>query len=127
MINKTKITIIEGSLESMVMEIVWDKGVCSPKDVLNNLKGEYALTTISTVLERLYEKGFLEKSKASGKVTYNPKITEKIYSETIVKQFMNKIVTSFGDLAISSFAKGIEQLSDEKRKELIELLKKYEK
>jgi len=118
---------VEGKLESLVMGIVWKKQNCSPKEVLCELGNQYALTTISTVLERLFEKGLLIKNKAKGKVTYKPKMSQEMYSETLVKQFMKKIVNSFGDIAISSFAKGVEQLPNEKRKELIELIKKYEK
>jgi predicted transcriptional regulator len=122
-----KIQIVEGKLESIVMGIVWQKKKCSPKEVLFELNGKYALTTISTILERLLEKGLLDKSKNAGKVTFTPKISEQLYSESMVSQFMNKVVTSFGDLAMSSFAKGVEQLPSEKRLELVELLKKNEK
>ncbi len=122
-----KIQIIEGKLETIVMAIVWEKKTCSPKEVLSELKGEYALTTISTILERLYEKDLLIKTKVAGKVTFAPKISEQLYSESMVSQFMNKVVTSFGDLAVSSFAKGVEQLPTEKRLELVELLKQNER
>jgi len=120
-------TLIQGKLETEVMKIVWEKKDCSPKEVLFELENRYALTTISTVLERLFEKGLLTKNKTKGKVTYNPKVSQEIYSEALVNQFMKKIVNSFGDVAINSFAKGVDQLPDGKRKELIELLKKYEK
>jgi predicted transcriptional regulator len=119
--------IVEGKLESLIMEIVWGKQKCSPKEVLIELKSKYALQTISTVLERLSEKGLLQKTKTNGKVTFTPAVSQKVYSDSIVKQFMNKIVSSFGDVAVSSFAKGVEQLPDKKRKELVDLLKKHEK
>lgn len=119
--------VVDGKLETSVMEIVWNKKRCSPREVLVELKNMYALTTISTVLERLYLKKILVKNKTDGKVTFSPKITQEAYSDSVVKQFMNKAMTSFGDIAVSSFAKGVEQLPDKKRKELVELLKKYEK
>lgn len=118
---------VEGKLESLVMDIIWKKQTCSPKEVLYELDNQYALTTISTVLERLYEKGLLIKNKTKGKVTFNPKVSQEFYSETLVNQFMKKIVNSFGDVAMNSFAKGVDQLPAEKRKKLIDLLKKYEK
>lgn len=119
--------IVEGKLESQVMEIVWEKKHCSPKVVAAELGNKQALTTISTVLERLHLKGLLIKTKSEGKVSYGPKISQEAYSDSVVKQFINKTVASFGDLAVNSFAKGVEQLPGEKRKELVELLKKYEK
>jgi predicted transcriptional regulator len=119
--------IVEGKLESQVMSIVWEKKHCSPKEVATELGNKQALTTISTVLERLSEKGLLQKTKVGGKVTFTPAVSQKAYSDSIVKQFMNKIVNSFGDVAVSSFAKGVDQLPVNKRKELVELLNKYEK
>ncbi len=119
--------VVDGKLETLVMEIVWGKKKCSPREVLVELKNKYALTTISTVLERLYLKKMLVKNKTDGKVTFSPKVSQEAYSDSVVKKFINKTVASFGDLAVSSFAKGVEQLPDKKRKELVELLKKHEK
>lgn len=118
---------IQGKLETAVMNVLWDKKDCSPREVLTALKGEFALTTISTILERLYEKGLLKKDKTGGRVRFSPKVSQKKYSETVVNQFMGKVFDSFGNFAVSSFAKGIENLPDDKKKELIELLKEYEK
>lgn len=122
-----KIQIVDGKLESLVMEMVWKKKICSPKEILVELENQYALTTVSTVLERLHLKGLLNKNKNGGKVVFSPKISQEVYSDSIVKQFMDKAMNSFGDLAVSSFAKGVDQLPDKRRKELVELLKKYEK
>lgn len=123
----SKVQIVDGKLESLVMEMVWKKKICSPKEILVELENQYALTTVSTVLERLHLKGLLNKNKNGGKVVFSPKISQEVYSDSIVKQFMDKAMNSFGDLAVSSFAKGVDQLPDKRRKELVELLKKYEK
>lgn len=123
----TNTQVVDGKLETSVMEIVWNKKRCSPREVLVELNNKYALTTISTVLERLSLKKILVKNKTDGKVTFSPKISQEAYSDSVVKQFINKTVDSFGDLAVSSFARGVEQLPNKKRKELVKLLKKYEK
>lgn len=123
----SKVQIVDGKLESLVIEMVWKKKICSPKEILVELENQYALTTVSTVLERLHLKGLLNKNKNGGKVVFSPKISQEVYSDSIVKQFMDKAMNSFGDLAVSSFAKGVDQLPDKRRKELVELLKKYEK
>ena len=120
-------SIIQGKLEIAVMNVIWDKKDCSPREVLNALKGEFALTTISTILERLHEKGLLKKDKTGGRVRFSTKVSQKKYSETVVNQFMGKVFDSFGNLAASSFAKGIDNLPDDKKQELINLLKDYEK
>ncbi len=120
-------TLVQGKLETEVMKIVWGKKDCSPKEVLVLLNHQFALTTVSTILERLYKKDLLKKVKVGGRVRYVPKITQELYSEKLVKQFMGKMVGSFGDLAMTFFARGVDHLPKEKRKELTNLLTKYEK
>ena len=120
-------TLVQGKLETEVMKIVWNKKDCSPKEVLLLLNSQFALTTVSTILERLYQKDLLKKNKVRGRVRYAPKITQELYSEKLVKQFMGKMIGSFGDLAITFFARGVDRLPKEKREELTNLLTKYEK
>jgi predicted transcriptional regulator len=120
-------TLVQGKLETEVMKIVWENKNCSPKEVLLLLNNQFALTTISTILERLYQKDLLKKSKVRGKVRYAPKITQELYSEKLVKQFIGKMTGSFGDHAITFFARGVDHLPKQKKEELINLLTKYEK
>jgi len=122
-------SIAHGELETQILKQIWIQQECSAREVLNEIskEREIALTTVSTILERLFEKGVIIRKKVGGRVKYLPKISEKIYTTKIVKQFMNKLINSFGEVAITSFASGIEELPVEKRKELIQLLNKYEK
>lgn len=121
--------IAHGELEAQILKQIWIKKECSAREVLNEINKErdMALTTVSTILERLFEKGVVTRKKIGGRVKYSPKISEKNYTTKIVKQFMDKLINSFGEVAITSFASGIEELPIEKRKELIKLLNKYKK
>lgn len=119
-------TLIQGRLETEVMKIIWEKKDCSPKDVLIALNNKLALTTVSTILERLYIKGLLNKNKIGSRVRYSPKVTQEVYSQKLVRQFMGSMVNSFGDLAVAFFAKGVDHLPKDKKNELTKLLKEYE-
>lgn len=119
--------IVQGKLETAVMDVLWSNGNSSPREVLVALKNKFALTTVSTILERLCNKGLLNKNKTGGRVRFNPRMSKKAYSEKIVGQFINKVFDSFGNVAVSSFAKGIENLPDDKKQELINFLKNHEK
>ncbi|MCL4353949.1 BlaI/MecI/CopY family transcriptional regulator [Patescibacteria group bacterium] len=119
-------TIVQGKLETEVMKILWERKECSPKEVLEVLDNRLALTTVSTILERLYTKGLLKKNKVGGRVRYVSRISQEAYSQKLVKQFMGKMVNSFGDLAVTFFAKGVDRLPKEKKEELTKLLKEYE-
>ena len=119
-------TLVQGKLETEVMKILWEKRDCSPKDVLVALNSKLALTTVSTILERLYVKGLLNKNKVRSRVRYIPKVSQEAYSQKLVKQFMGSMISSFGDLAVTYFAKGVDHLPKEKKEELTKLLKEYE-
>lgn len=92
-----------------MLRIVWEKNNCSPKEVLDELRKDrdIALTTVSTVLERLFEKGVLARIKIKGRVRYLPKLSKEAYSYNTVKEFVSKLVDSFGNTAITSFAEGV--------------------
>ena len=119
-------SLVQGKLETEVMKIIWERKDCSPKEVLDELDNKFALTTVSTILERLFTKGLLKKSKVDGRVRYTSKISQELYSQKLVKQFMGKMVSSFGDLAVTYFAKGVDHLPKEKKEEITKLLKEYE-
>ncbi len=119
-------SIAHGELETQILKQIWVKKECSAREITDeiNKKRGIALTTVSTILERLFEKGLVDRKKIGGRVKYLPKVSEEIYTTKIVKQFMNKIVNSFGEVAITSFVKGIKDLPVDKRKEVIRLLDK---
>ena len=119
-------SLVQGKLEIEVMKILWEKKDCSPKEVLEMLDSQLALTTVSTILERLYRKGLLKKNKIGGRVRYISNISQDVYSQKLVKQFMGRMVSSFGDLAITFFARGVDRLPKNKKEELAKLLKEYE-
>jgi BlaI family penicillinase repressor len=116
-------------LEQVVMDIVWARGNCSARDILEEIsvKRTIAYTTITTILQRLVVKGMVTR-KASGIIyLYKPSLTKESYSKKIAQSFINKFFTSFGDVALSSFAESIEELPKDKQAYFLTLLKKYEK
>ncbi len=57
-------------LERMVMDVLWEQGEGSVRDVLERLDRSYAYTTILTVLDRLHEKGAVRREKLDGAWRY---------------------------------------------------------
>jgi BlaI family transcriptional regulator, penicillinase repressor len=115
-----------GELEKQVMEIVWEYKKCSVKDILERLtsKKKLAYTTVATVLDRLYIKGLLILKSDGSKRIYTPALSKTEYSNKIVRAFLKGVTASFGEIAITSFADGIEHLPKKKRDKLLELLNK---
>lgn len=64
-----------GPLELRVMEILWARGACSVRDVVENLGSELAYTTVMTTLDRLFKKGLLERQKSGRAFLYAPRLS----------------------------------------------------
>ena len=112
-------------LEQKVMNLVWAGKVCTVWDVHLRLKrSNLAYTTVATILQRLYIKGLVERNAQSRAYVYSPKLTKESYSKRLAKNFLSRFFSSFGDVAIVSFAESVDQLSKEKRDHLLKLLKK---
>jgi predicted transcriptional regulator len=115
--------------EQEVMTILWGKKTASVKDVQLALpKGKsLAYNTVGTILERLYEKEFINKKNRSGVNMFSPRVSKKSYSENIMKTFLKKFMTTFGDVGFASFVKSVDTLPKEKREYFLTLLKRYDK
>lgn len=114
-------------LEQEVMEVVWRIKTCSAREVQEHLATrELAYTTVATVLQRLLEKGLVQRTKNSGMLVYRPVITKENYLGKTVGGFFHKILATYGESAIASFAESIESLPKAKRSHLLQLLKNYD-
>lgn len=87
-----------GPLESEVMEIIWKKEKVSVRDTVNLLrqKRPLAYTTVMTVMDNLYKKGFIKREKV--KKSYHYFFVEK--RDLIVKQSLSgvfrKLISDYG-------------------------------
>ncbi len=121
-------TISHGELELQVMDILWQSEKSSISDVYKHINKErnIAYTTVATILQRLYDKGLVDRNAESNHYIYVPKLSKKDYSAKLVKTFINKLVNNFGDIAITSFAESIDDLPKEKKEYLLQQLQEYE-
>ncbi len=116
-------------LELEVMEIIWELGECTIRDVVNRVSKEKSLayTTVATIITRLSEKGAIRKQGEKFAATYVPTLSKETMSKTVAQSFLTKFIRSFGDAAIASFAQSVDQLPKKKRDYFIQQLEQYEK
>lgn len=114
-------------IEWQIMEVLWEKGVLSVKEVLQAIypNGEKAYTTIQTYMDRMVEKQLLKKQKI-GLVNFYHSIVDK---HKLLKQATENLVTkafkgSFGSLA--AFLVDSYELSNEDLDKIKQLIKKRE-
>ena len=113
-------------LEQEVMNVVWELKECSIRDVVEKFSQEkkLAYTTVATLLQRLFEKGLVNRMSQGTVLSYTPKVSKERYGKKIAKSFIQTFMSSFGEAAIVSFAESIDKLPKDKKDYLLQLLEK---
>ena len=93
-----------GSLEQQIIDVLWraDKPL-KPVEVLKQLKGDYAYTTVMTVLKRMSDKKVLSRKLVGVAYIYSPVCNKENYIKKSLNSLYGNLVGTYGDLAISQF------------------------
>jgi predicted transcriptional regulator len=86
-----------GSLESELMERVWDRGAFSVRELHLEFADRLAYTTVMTTLDRLYKKGLLTRRKVGKAFHYAAALTEKEYQERVTQHLFGMVLTDGAD------------------------------
>ena len=115
------------------MEILWNHGECSVRDVIQRLDSPLAYTTVMTTLDRLFKKDLLNRCTTDRAFLYSPRISREEWehkrASDLVAGFLAGPRPPRSDLLISCLVEAVgqqdEALLDElerkiktKRKEL---------
>lgn len=78
---------IHGELQTQLMGVLWRLGEATVEQVRTNLPARYrsAYTTIQTVLNRLADRGLLERQRRGNAIVYSPRLTEAEYVQRSVE------------------------------------------
>jgi predicted transcriptional regulator len=82
-----------GSLESELMEKVWNRGEFSVRDLHLEFATRLAYTTVMTTLDRLYKKGLLTRRKVGKAFHYAAAFTEKEYQDRLTQHLFGMVLT----------------------------------
>jgi predicted transcriptional regulator len=115
-----------GELEREVMEVVWDGGEATVRDImlaLNAASGrQRAYTTILTVAGNLRRKGLLTGRRRGRSDLYASTLSRQDYLEARAQSEVSAVVDRYGDVALAHFAREVAGLDDERRRRLRALL-----
>jgi len=78
-----------GSLETLLMELVWRLAECSVRQLHERSVPQLAYTTIMTTVDRLYKKGLLTRSRVGKAYVYVPRMTERAYREQVAEHLIS--------------------------------------
>ena len=112
-----------GELQASILGAIQKLGKASAREILEEIGSErkIAYTTISTVLDRLYRKGLVKRSK-----TISRGGTKYVYSyaappdmrTSLVQRALNQLVSAFGPSIVPTIYDSLEQISKEEAEEL---------
>jgi len=114
-----------GELEARVMEIIWDLGDATVKDVhgIINKEKKLAYTTILTIMSRLTEKGLLIKKSLGLAHVYTPSVSREEFYDKVAQTVVEGLMEDFAEPAFTHFVKTVEN-NPEKLAELEKMLQK---
>ena len=113
--RKHSLSDVLGPLETEIMEVVWELGEVTVRDVHQRLqsKREIAYTTVMTTLGRLADKGLLRREDGQPAHHYIPLVTRDQYASSTVKSVVDWLIGHFPDPAVAYFLDRVEE-EDEK-------------
>lgn len=122
--NKKGLRKILGDLETDIMEIIWEKGEITVRQVYEKLKEkrEIAYTTVMTVMSRLADKGLLVKIKVGAAFVYRATSSRQEFTQSTVKKVVNELLKDFTAPVISQFVESLGDEQPEKMEELARLI-----
>jgi predicted transcriptional regulator len=107
---------IQGELQAQVMAALWRVGQGTVEQVRSELPPRYrgAYNTVQTVLNRLAERGLLDRSREGRTFVYVPKLTEAEYLSGTIRRTLSGASSEARQAALASIIGGLrpEELSE---------------
>lgn len=102
---------LQGELQLQVMATVWKLGEGTVEQVRGALpkRSRGAYTTVQTVLNRLAERGLLERSKRANQVVYSPAITEAEYLSRTIESTLASASSEARQVALANLLGGLDR------------------
>ena len=113
--RKHSLSDVLGPLETEIMEVVWELGEVTVRDVHTKLeaKREIAYTTVMTTLGRLTDKGLLRRVEDQPAHRYSALVSREEYASSTVKSVVDWLVQHFPDPAVAYFVDKVEKEDEE--------------
>ncbi|NOV02546.1 BlaI/MecI/CopY family transcriptional regulator [Paenibacillus planticolens] len=105
-----------GPLEARIMEILWDKAQeMTIKDVQQKLDNDNDnkannFNTVMTVMNRLVDKGILQKKAIVRSSRYKPVVTRDEFMEAQSKELTLDLIEEFGSLAVTHMVDALDKV-----------------
>ncbi len=114
-----------GKLESELMELIWQRGEASVRDLHAELASRLAYTTVMTTLDRLFKKGILNRRPVNRAFYYSARLSRTDYQSQLTHHLLGIAVDEAGGegVVMSSFVDYVSESDLKLLDELDELIK----
>jgi predicted transcriptional regulator len=114
-----------GSLEADIMDLIWNRGHASAREVFEDLRTQgqrLSYGAVKTVLDRLVVKQILVRSMTGNQYVYHPLASRDEYTRQAVGEIVGSLFASFRESAYAQFVSYLEAEDPERIAYLSELL-----
>ena len=109
--RKHSLADVLGPLEAEIMDVVWESGEVTVRDVHQALEANrpLAYTTVMTTLGRLADKGLVKRIEDQPAHHYVARVSREQYASSTVKSVVDWLVNHFPDPAVAYFVDRVEK------------------
>lgn len=113
-----------GPLESKVMEVFWEHGEATVRDVYETMRAQrdIAYTTVLSTTRSLFAKGFLSRQLQGKAHLYWPRFSRQQFTRSWVSRTIDDLLERFAEPALVHFLDRLAHLDEARLKELEELI-----
>ena len=86
-----------GPLETQVMDLLWDEGASTIRGIIERLPGDFAYTTIATVLSNLQRKCLVDSGKKGRSTVYSARDTREEHVASVMDHLPETYLYTRGD------------------------------
>ena len=128
-INESGLNRFFGPLEAKIMDILWNDVEMTIKDVQQVLDKEKVtnFNTVMTVMNRLVEKGILQKRIEGRSSLYNPVQSRVEFLNAQSKEMTNELMDEFGNIVVTHMLDALEDVDDDLVAKLEQKIKELKK
>lgn len=118
-----------GELEKSVMDVLWEKGEATGREVLEEIGRDrpLAFTTVLTVMDRLLKKGLIKRIKRGRLFVYAPSMSRDDFVRQVSREVLQGILDISASSAASSFVDILYKTSPEEIERLSKLIEERKK
>ena len=127
--NESGLNRFFGPLEAKILDILWNDVEMTIKDVQQMLDKEKVtnFNTVMTVMNRLVEKGILQKRVEGRSSLFKPVQTREEFLNAQSKEMTNELIDEFGNVVVSHMLDALEDVDDDLVAKLEQKIKELKK